>query len=434
MNNEFSLLIAAICGFLLGLLIWRMQINQWRKSNAMERNQSSSQLQEKTQQIAMLTQKESDLAVENVENKQRISELETLLSEREQQFAEKIGLLQDAKQSLLHGFKEIASSIFDEKSLKLRETNQESLQTILQPLNQRIRDFEKKVTDTYQEEARERFSLTKEIQQLNSMNQRLSEEATNLTKALKGESKQQGIWGELVLERLLEQSGLEKDREYQVQVSLKHPEGQRFQPDVLINLPDNRQIIIDAKVSLTAFERFSSSDDDVVRAENLKSHLLSIRNHIRLLSEKRYQELEGVNSLDFVLLFIPIEPAFQLIIKSDEEIMTDAFMKKIMLVGPNTLLVTLKTIQHIWQIENQSKNADEIARLAGNMYDKFVAFVDDLEEIGSRLGSTQKSYEQACNKLVQGRGNLVKRAEDIKKLGARVNKELPINLTNQLQN
>ena len=280
----------------------------------------------------------------------------------------------------------------------------------------------------YNEESKERYSLIKEIRNLQELNARISKDAINLTNALKGESKTQGAWGEIILERVLEKSGLVKGREYEVQVSMKNEEGRRFQPDVVVHLPDGKAVIIDAKVSLTAYERYCSSEDDIERAESLKLHIQSMQAHIRQLGDKDYHNLEGVKTLDFILLFIPIEAAFSLAVQANNDLFSDAFDRNIVMVAPSTLLATLRTIQNIWRYEHQNKNAQEIANKAGALYDKFVNFVSDLENIGTRIESTQAAYRDAHNKLISGKGNLVRRAEGMRELGAKVSKSLPQNL------
>ncbi|MBL6690749.1 MAG: DNA recombination protein RmuC [Pseudomonadales bacterium] len=365
--------------------------------------------------------------------RQEISRLETTLSEQKQQAEEKLELIKEARVSMQDGFKNLANEIFESKQKEFKEQSREHLSGVLDPLHEKIKSFEKRVEQTYTNEAKERFSLVKELKNLQDLNSRIAQDAVNLTNALKGENKTQGIWGEVVLEKVLEKSGLEKGREYEVQVSLKNEEGKRLQPDAIVRLPEDKDVIVDSKVSLTAYERFCSTEDEVERAEALKLHIASLRQHIRQLSAKDYQALEGIRTLDFVLLFVPIEAAFSVAVTEDAELFSDAFSRNIVIVAPSTLLATLRTIQNIWRYEQQNKNAQEIATRAGALYDKFVNFVADLELIGSRLESTQTAYQDAFNKLASGRGNLVKRAEDMKALGAKVSKSLPQNLVEMPQ-
>jgi DNA recombination protein RmuC len=332
-------------------------------------------------------------------------------------------LLQAREQMNLE-FRNLANEILEQKGKSFSETSRQHIQDILKPLGEKIVAFERKVEDTYGKEALQRFALEKEIKALHEANLKISLEADNLTKALKGESKTQGIWGEVILERVLEQSGLQKGREYDTQVSLKDDSGRTRQPDVIVNLPDGKHVIIDSKVSLVAYEGYSSATDEDTRAAHLKQHIQSIRGHIKGLSEKNYQNLGSVQSLNFVLLFLPVEPAFTLAIHVDDRLFIEAFEQNIVLVGPSTLLTTLRTIKNSWQNEDRNRNALEIATQAGALYDKFVAFTEDVDRIGERLTQTQKAFDDAHNKLASGRGNLTARAEKLKKLGAKTTKQL----------
>jgi DNA recombination protein RmuC len=382
-----------------------------------------AELDLKTSRLATV---EADIALlqENISRyREQIAHLQTTLEQERRQAAEKLALLNDSREQMTLQFKAIAADILEDKSRRFTASNKESIGEILRPLSEKIQHFEKKVEETYDKEAKERFSLASEIRNLQALNARISEDAVNLTNALKGESKTQGTWGEVILETILEKSGLVKGREYQTQVSLKSEDGSRSQPDVIVHMPENKHIIIDAKVSLKAYEAFCSEHDQERREECLRSHVQSVRNHVKTLSSKDYQNLLSLNSLDFVLLFMPVEAAFSVAVQQDGELFTSAFDKNIILVGPSTLLATLRTIQNIWRYEHQNQNALEIASSAGALYDKFVAFAGDLEEIGQRIEATQKSYDKAHNKLASGKGNLVTRIENLKKLGARASKK-----------
>lgn len=346
------------------------------------------------------------------------------LNEQQKTHEQRLEDLQGARDELRAQFAELAGKIFEEREQRFAETSHERLGQLLDPLKERIQSFEKRVEESYQNEARERFSLAKELERLQQLNQRLGDEATNLTRALQGQ-KTQGNWGELILERVLEHAGLEKGSEYHTQVSLKSSDGERFQPDVLIQLPGDKQVVVDAKVSLTAYQAMISAEDDASRALALKQHVLSLRNHLKGLSLKDYQRLEGLQSLDFVLLFVPIEAAFAAALQGDPELFQEAYSKHIVIVSPTTLLATLRVIDSLWRQERQSQNAREIAERAGALYDKFAAFIQDLDEIGTRLQQLDKAYLGARNKLTDGRGNLVGRAEQLKLLGARASKRLP---------
>lgn len=349
------------------------------------------------------------------------------LREQQDSHQQRLTDLQGSRDELRAQFAELAGKIFDEREQRFAETSQQRLGQLLDPLKDRIQAFEKRVEESYQSEARERFSLAKELERLQQLNLRLSDEATNLTRALKGQ-KTQGNWGELILERVLEHAGLEKGREYQTQVSLKGPDGERFQPDVLIMLPGDKQVVVDSKVSLTAYQQYVGCDDPQVAQAALKQHVLSLRNHVKGLAGKDYKRLEGLHSLDFVLLFVPVEGAFSAALQAEPNLFQEAFDRHIVIVSPTTLLATLRVIDSLWKQERQSQNAREIAERAGWLYDKFVLFIQDLDEVGNRLQQLDKAYAAARNKLTEGRGNLVSRSEQLKLLGARASKSLPADL------
>ncbi|MDO8908069.1 MAG: DNA recombination protein RmuC [Pseudohongiella sp.] len=371
--------------------------------------------------------KSSDLQV----LREQLIQAQTQLLQERRHGEDKFRTLQTDREDLKQQFQLLAADVLDEKSRRLTENNQQGLSTLLQPLQDKISSFEKKVEETYSREARERFSLEKELRNLQALNLRLSDDAVNLTRALKGDNKTQGNWGEFILSSILEASGLTEGREYETQrtLSASQPhaadEGRmsRSQPDVLIYLPDNRQVIVDAKVSLTAYERYCSAETEEDKKVFLQQHVLSLKTHIKQLSEKRYQNLPQLNSLDFVLLFMPVEPAFSLALQHDASLFNSAFDHHIVLVGPSTLLATLRTIQNIWRYEHQSRNALDIANKAGALYDKFVNFAEDMDELGKKIDTTRRSYDAAMNKLQSGRGNLVSRAENLRELGARANKQ-----------
>ncbi|ODB35964.1 DNA recombination protein RmuC [Pseudomonas sp. DrBHI1] len=355
--------------------------------------------------------------------------LEAELREQQESHQQRLEDLQEARDTLRAQFADLATKIFDEREQRFAQTSQQHLGQLLDPLKERIQAFEKRVEESYQQEARERFSLGKELERLQQLNLRLSDEATNLTQALKGQ-KTQGNWGELILERVLEHAGLEKGREYQTQVSLRSADGERFQPDVLIMLPGDKQVVVDAKVSLTAYQQFVGNNDEAA----LKQHVQSLRNHVKGLSSKDYSRLEGLHSLDFVLLFVPIEAAFSAALQAEPNLFQEAFDRQIVIVSPTTLLATLRVIDSLWKQERQGQNAREIAERAGWLYDKFVLFIQDLDELGARLAQVDKAYAAARNKLCEGRGNLVSRSEQLKLLGARASKSLPAELIERALN
>ncbi len=322
-------------------------------------------------------------------------------------------------------FENLANKILEEKTNKFTEQNKENMKNILLPLQDKIQLFEKKVEDTHKESIDYHAALRQQILGLREMNVQMSKETINLTKALKGDSKMQGNWGELVLERVLEKSGLEKDREYYVQQAHTTDDGQRVFPDVVINLPDGKKMIVDSKVSLTAYEKYTNEEDDTLKSAYLKEHVNSIKRHVEQLGEKNYQDLYQIESPDFVLLFIPIEPAFAIALNEDTALYNKAFEKNIVIVTPSTLLATLRTIDSMWTNQKQQENAYEIARQAGALYDKFEGFVVDLVKVGNKIKDSKTEYDAAMNKLVEGKGNLITSVEKLKKMGAKAKKSLP---------
>jgi DNA recombination protein RmuC len=321
-------------------------------------------------------------------------------------------------------FQNIANKLLDEKSQKFIETNRTNLDILLNPLKENIKAFEDKVEKVYNMEAAERNTLKGVITQLMDLNKLISNEAQNLTKALKGDNKKQGNWGEVILEKVLERSGLVKDREYRLQASITGLDGTRLQPDAIIDLPDDKHLVIDSKVSLIAYERLINAETEEERKLYSKGHVESIRGHVNNLSSKNYHDLYQINSPDFVLLFVPIESSFSFAVQIDAELFSDAWDKRVVIVSPSTLLATLRTIASIWKQERQNRNVLEIARLSGAMYDKFVGFVGDMEGIGKNIKLSQSAYDSAFNKLVDGNGNLTVTADKIKKLGAKANKQI----------
>lgn|SRR5690625_3172398 len=328
-------------------------------------------------------------------------------------------------------FENLANRILEEKTRKFTEHNEEKMGLLLRPLGEKIEEFRKKVEESHREEIRGRSALEQHLKTLQSLNQNMAEEAKSLTRALKGDTKQQGNWGEVVLERILENSGLRKGEEYEVQKSYTTEEGRRLQPDVVVRLPDEKQLIIDSKVSLTAYERYASTDDEAERASALKQHISSLNKHVRDLSGKSYQHLPGGQSPDFVLMFIPIESAFSVAMQYDSTIYNTAFEKSIIIVSPTTLLATLATVESVWKQEYQNRNAMEIARRGGALYDKFAGYMESMAEIGNRLDQTRKSYDQAMNRLSTGHGNVVRQVEMLRELGAQTSKQLPQDLVDQ---
>ena len=354
----------------------------------------------------------------------KIAELNTLLEDERKSSQEKLSLLENAEKNMASAFENLSNKIIEEKSKKFTEQNKLNISETLTPLREQLGDFKKKIEDVYDKETRDRVSLFNEITSLKSLNQQMSKDAINLTRALKGESKTRGNWGEVILQRVLEDSGLKNGREYEAQESYRDEHGKLFYPDVVVHLPDNKDVVIDSKVSLNAYERFYAADDDEEQKQALTEHLDAIRTHISDLQGKNYDELVKINSLDMVLMFVPIEPALMLAVEQDENLFNDAFKRGIFLVSPSTLTMNLQIIHNMWRYEYQNKNAKEIAKRAGDMYDKFVGFVDALEDVGDKLDKAQSAYQTAHNRLTDGRGNLVGRAEAIHKLGLQTNKKL----------
>jgi DNA recombination protein RmuC len=354
----------------------------------------------------------------------RIARAEEVFKSQEEKFSTLKAELENVHKKYTTEFENIANKILDEKSQKFTDQNKINLEGILNPLKEKIKDFETKVEKAYKTESDERITLKTEIKNLIDLNKQVSEDANNLANALKGENKTQGNWGELILEKVLERSGLVKDQEYRLQFSTNNDEGKRIQPDAVILLPDNKHIIVDSKVSLVAYEACINAVNQEDKDRFIKEHIASVRNHIKSLSDKNYQSSTDFNTPDFVLLFIPIESSFSIAVQADQELFNFAWDRKIVIVSPSTLLATLRTIASVWKQERQTKNAIEIAKQSGALYDKFVGFIDDMDKIGKTIDSSKIAYDNAINKLHKGSGNLVKRAQDIEKLGAKTTKQL----------
>lgn len=389
---------------------------------SMERQHAISTLNEERQKaLAELNMEKEKLS----KAESRIARAEEVFKSQEERYNTLKADLENVHKKYSTEFEVIANKILDEKAHKFTEQNRSNLDVILNPLKENIKRFEEQVQRSYKTESDERITLKAEIKNLVDLNKQISEEANNLTKALKGENKTQGNWGELILEKVLERSGLVKDQEYRLQFATSNEAGKRIQPDAVILLPDSKHIIVDAKVSLVAYELLVNSTTEEDRSRLMKEHLASVRGHVKSLSEKNYPASADFNTPDFVLLFIPIESSFSLAVQGDQELFNFAWDRKIVIVSPSTLLATLRTIASVWKQERQTKNAIEIAKQSGALYDKFVGFIDDMEKIGKNLDASRTMYDAAMNKLYKGSGNLVKRAQDIEKLGAKATKALP---------
>jgi DNA recombination protein RmuC len=428
MNDSIILILAIIIsggiGAYLGMVFIKLKSKSEQSTLEERQNQMSSTIADLKQNLSRIETEREDIRREkdflNTELTRRNTEYENLKEQNLKRDEE----LEERQEQLRKDFEILATKILDEKSEKFTLQNKENIKNILNPLQEKIQIFEKKVDDTQKESISMHSALKEQLLGLKDLNQQMTKEATNLTKALKGDSKMQGNWGELVLERVLEKSGLEKDREYYVQQSFTLPDGTRVLPDVVLHLPDNKKMIIDSKVSLTDYERYVNAEDED-RGIHLKAHINSIRKHVDQLSEKNYQDLYDIESPDFVLLFIPIEPAFAVAINEDNSLYNKAFEQNIVIVTPSTLLATLRTIDTMWNNEKQQRNAIEIARQAGALYDKFEGLVKDLTSVGKKIDDAKKDYSSAMNKLVEGRGNLITSVEKLKKMGAKAKKSLP---------
>ena len=416
MSDLGSLLPALSFGIAIGLLVYVLILRSQQK-------QTATSLHEQTTLLNALRE-ERDQAI------QHAIRLEAELDSERKQVQHRIESLNEAKEALSNQFKNLANEILEDKSRKFTEHNALQLDLLLKPLQTKLTEFKEQVSHSYDQEARERFALKNEIERLANLNIKMSDEARSLTNALKGDSKIQGNWGELVLESILESSGLRKGEEYLVQDSHTQVNGGRLQPDVIVKLPEGRHLIIDSKVSITAYARHMEASDSALAEQELLAHIQSIRQHIQGLSAKNYAGIADLSTVDFVLMFIPIEPAFLSALKAAPNLYQDALAKNIILVCPSTLMATLRTVAHLWRQDQQNKNAMEIARQCANLYDKFVGFVEDLEQIGKRLDQAQSSYHDAFNKLKSGKGNLIKAAERVKELGVKPSKMIASHLQN----
>lgn len=420
-----AFIIALIIGVFIGKIIFSASSNS-EKATLSEKNIGLiSQIEQLKSQINQLTSEKENLQKEKeslaIHLAKKENDFDNLLERNKEQKQE----VEQLQEKFTKEFENLANKILEEKTVKFTEQNKENLKNILSPLQDKIQLFEKKVEDTHKESIDYHAALRQQILGLREMNEQMSKETINLTKALKGDSKMQGNWGELVLERVLEKSGLEKDREYFVQQSHVTEDGNRVFPDVIINLPDGKKMIIDSKVTLTAYERYINEEDSEVKNQYLKEHIVSINRHVEQLGSKNYHDLYHMESPDFVLLFIPIESAFAVALNEDTSLYNKAFEKNIVIVTPSTLLATLRTIDSMWTNQKQQENAIEIARQAGALYDKFEGFVSDLIKIGKKMDEAKIEYGNAMNKLVDGKGNLITSVEKLKKMGAKAKKALP---------
>jgi len=427
-----SILGSALIGGYLGVLFTKLKSKSEQSTLEERQNQMSQTIDDLKQNLDKIENEREEIRNEKEILNQELARKNTEYENLQSQNLKRDEELVKQQEQLRKDFEIMASKILDEKSEKFTLQNKENIKNILNPLQEKIQVFEKKVEDTQKESISMHSALKEQLLGLKDLNQQMAKEATNLTRALKGDSKMQGNWGELVLERVLEKSGLEKDREYFVQQSFNLDDGSRVLPDVVLHLPDNKRMIIDSKVSLTDYERLVNAEDEE-RAMHLKAHVNSIKKHVDQLSEKNYQDLYEIQSPDFVLMFIPIEPAFAIAVNDDNSLYNKAFEKNIVIVTPSTLLATLRTIDTMWNNEKQQQNAIEIARQAGALYDKFEGLVSDLTGVGKKIDAAKSDYSSAMNKLVEGKGNLITSVEKLKKLGAKAKKSLPEKIVKRAQ-
>ena len=440
-----AFVVALFLGVFLGKLLFSARFQSEKVSLEERLNSHVNQLQLQSEQFERERnnfEKQVQLAAVEKENiRTEKDSLAIQLSKKEVDFEnlwerhkEQKNEITELQEKFTKEFENLANKILEEKSAKFTEQNSENMKNILLPLQDKIQGFEQKVEQTHKESIDYHAALRQQIVGLSEMNAQMSKETLNLTKALKGDSKMQGNWGELVLERVLEKSGLEKGREYEVQQSFTNNEGSRVFPDVVINLPDGKKMIVDSKVSLVAYEKWINEESEILKIDYLKEHVNSIRRHVEQLGNKNYHDLYQIESPDFVLLFIPIEPAFAIALNEDSALYNKAFDRNIVIVTPSTLLATLRTIDSMWANQKQQENAFEIARQAGALYDKFEGFVTDLVRIGNKIKDTKTEYENAMSKLVDGRGNLISSVEKLKKMGAKAKKSLPENIIARASN
>lgn len=436
-----SAVAALIVGAAFGWLASKSHADRLRADFIEERHELDIELNAAKQQLAqnahwrdeceLLNNELRSLREINTSLEADLREVSTRLESTQLHAEDKIRQMVNSEQRLSEQFENLANRIFEHSNRRVDEQNRQSLHGLLTPLREQLDGFRRQVQDSFGKEAQERHTLAHEIRNLQQLNAQMTQEAVNLTKALKGDNKTQGNWGEVVLTRVLEASGLREGHEYQTQVSIETDTRARMQPDVIVRLPQGKDVVIDAKMTLVAYERYFNADDDYTREAALQEHIASVRNHIRLLGRKDYQQLPGLRSLDYVLMFIPVEPAFLLALDRQPELITEALKNNIMLVSPTTLLVALRTIANLWRYEHQSRNAQQIADRASRLYDKMRLFVDDMSAIGQGLDKAQDNYRQAMKKLASGRGNLLAQAESFRGLGVEVKREINPDLVEQ---
>ncbi|MCX8935357.1 DNA recombination protein RmuC [Vibrio parahaemolyticus] len=419
------------------------ELDNERDKAAFEVRQSHGKLMaamEKLRYFEAVKQERQQYFDELGQMREQKSRLETQLREQQarheqmnQANAEKLQILEQAEVRLKQQFEHLANQLFEEKTAKVDLQNRQSLEGLLSPLKEQLEGFKKQVNDSFSQEAKERHTLVHELKNLQRLNEQMTREAVNLTQALKGDNKQQGNWGEVVLARVLAESGLREGHEYETQVNLQSEAGKRYQPDVIVHLPQNKQVVVDSKMALVAYERYFNAETDAERDRALSAHLTALRAHIKGLSMKDYHKLKGIQSLDYVLMFVPVEPAFQVAIQADPSLIKDAMEQNIILVSPTTLLVALRTIDNLWRNERQNENAKLIAQRATKLYDKLRLFIDDMEGLGGALDRANQTYQGAMNKLATGRGNVIRQAESFRQLGVEIKRPISSDLAQLAQ-
>ncbi|WP_375055986.1 DNA recombination protein RmuC [Zobellella sp. DQSA1] len=420
--------LSAAVAALVGWGLTRLGLHSRLALLAQQNEQLQGQLEERLQELEGSRQRLEQQQQLVLKMNGRLKEYETLLRQERQWAAEKQAQYEASEHRLSQQFENLAQRIFEQKTHNFRELNQHSLESLLSPLREQLEGFRRNMQESHADESRQRHSLKFEIERLAELHRQMSADTAALTRALKGDSKQQGNWGEVVLARVLSESGLREGHEYSTQRSFSNADGKRYQPDVVVHLPQDKDIIIDAKVSLTAYERYFNGDSPAEREQALREHVTSVRGHIRELGRKDYQQLQGVRTLDYVLMFVAVEPAFLVAVEAEPGLVKYALDHNILLVSPTNLLVALRTIENLWRVERQNQNARKIAESAGKIYEKLRLFTEDMDAVGQSLQRADDSYQKAMKKLTTGRGNLIRQAEAFRELGVEVAKPLPEHL------
>lgn len=425
--TDWIAILFSLVSLILLIILFKCQLTNTNLKQLFEiqLSQKKEELQTLAKQVMQLENELNQYRQQHVAQNMKISELKTRLEETLNSAHERQTILEQSEQRLTTQFENLANRIFEHSGKKIEQQNKQSLDFLLSPLKDQLEGFKKQVQDSFGQEAKERHTLTHEIRNLQQLNELMTKEAINLTNALKGNNKTQGNWGEFILSQILDNSGLRLGYEYETQVNLTNDDNQRLQPDVIVHLPQGGDVVIDSKVTLVAYERYFNGEDDVIKAKAMSDHLIAVRNHLKQLSQKNYHKLIGINSLDYILMFIPVEPAFLCAIDQDPSLINDALKNNIMIVSPTTLLVALRTIHNLWRFEYQNRNAELIADRASKLYDKVRGFVEDMENLGNCIDKAQQTFQSSMNKLSKGRGNVIGQIEKFRELGVEVKK--PIN-------